>query len=115
MYYQWKLQQFQYPTPVFQIVSAQRNSLTPKPNTLNPQENQEFSRLLEDLNGSRDSIRVSFFIFYIKNQLGREWVVDHLQHSPTIAYICFMACDKAAEKTKKLHIVYLCNDVVYSV
>jgi len=67
-----------------------------------PAEEQEFRELLENLSGTKDSIKS-----------GKNWVMYHVDSAQEIAAGFLNRMRELSEYTKKQHVIYLINDVLF--
>jgi hypothetical protein len=69
---------------------------------LTPEEDQEFQSLLNNLSGTKDAIKG-----------GKNWVMYHVDAAQAIAAGFLNRMRQLSEFTKKQHVVYLINDVLF--
>jgi len=82
--------------------SATPTLAVPPPPSLPPELAAQLDGLLNDLNGSRDSIRA-----------GKDWCLVNRSHAPSIVMAMRYKCEQTTDGDKKLFIIYLINDILH--
>jgi len=73
------------------------------PSTFNESDSRELEMLLSTLNGTKDSIKNA-----------KDWIIKNISHSSTIVFSLFQqVMNEKMDTTRKLHVLYLVNDVLY--